>query len=160
MDQTVDTVLGFAPDHDVPIPYMRRTREYYAAIGYSTPYRWAHYLDAPFAPFAKPLNQSTLAVVTTVGGVVGPGSGRNFAFVENALLDRQQLVRARRHEHDVHKSLLDDLLDGLAKLGKACRCRSSAPCASGERPGAPMASAMSASLASARMKSLQPRGSA
>jgi glycine/betaine/sarcosine/D-proline reductase family selenoprotein B len=65
MDQTVDTVLVFAPDHDVPIPYMRRTREYYAAIGYSTPYRWAHYLDAPFAPFAKPLNQSTLAVVTT-----------------------------------------------------------------------------------------------
>ncbi len=25
-------------------PYMARTREYCAAIGYTTPYRWAHYV--------------------------------------------------------------------------------------------------------------------
>jgi len=37
MDRDLDALLGFAPDYDAPIPYMRRTREYYAAIGYTTP---------------------------------------------------------------------------------------------------------------------------
>ena len=40
-----DDHLGFVSDEDVPIPYMARTREYYQAIGYTTPYRWAHYVD-------------------------------------------------------------------------------------------------------------------
>ena len=65
MDQTLETLLGFAPDYDSPIPYMRRTREYYAAIGYTTPYRWAHYLAAPFTPVSKPLSQSNIAIITT-----------------------------------------------------------------------------------------------
>ena len=30
---------GFAPDYDSPVPYMQRTRDYYTAIGYTTPYR-------------------------------------------------------------------------------------------------------------------------
>ena len=55
MDHDLDAVLGFAPDYDAPIPYMQRTRDYYAAIGYTTPYRWAHYIDAPFTPLRKPL---------------------------------------------------------------------------------------------------------
>ena len=45
-----DEDFGFAPDYDSPIPYMQRTREYYAAIGYDTPYRWAHNVTAPFQP--------------------------------------------------------------------------------------------------------------
>jgi D-proline reductase (dithiol) PrdB len=57
--------LGFAPDDDAPIPYMARTREYYQAIGYDTPYRWAHYVDAPFQPLRKPLAQSRVAIITT-----------------------------------------------------------------------------------------------
>jgi glycine/betaine/sarcosine/D-proline reductase family selenoprotein B len=83
MDQSLDTLLGFAPDDDSPIPYMRRTREYYAAIGYTTPYRWAHYLSAPFAPLAKPLSQSHVAIVTTAApyqpdkGDQGPGAPYN-----------------------------------------------------------------------------------
>src|SRR4030095_6037374 len=55
----------FAPDYDAPIDYMRRTRDYYLALGYDNPYRWAHYVDAPFAPLGKPLKQSTLALITT-----------------------------------------------------------------------------------------------
>jgi hypothetical protein len=80
MDQTLDSLLGFAPDYDSPIPYMRRTREYYAAIGYTTPYRWAHYLAAPFTTLRKPLSQSKVAVVTTAApyqpdkGDQGPGA--------------------------------------------------------------------------------------
>src|SRR5258708_17046990 len=60
-----DDQLGFAPDDDAPIPYMRRTREYYRAIGYTTPYRWAHHVNAPFQPLQKPLAQSRIAIVTT-----------------------------------------------------------------------------------------------
>jgi D-proline reductase (dithiol) PrdB len=78
-----DDPLGFAPDNDVPIPYMARTREYYQAIGYTTPYRWAHYVDAPFQPLRKPLSQSRVAIVTTAApfdpanGDQGPGAKYN-----------------------------------------------------------------------------------
>ncbi len=53
-----DDQPGFAPDDDAPIPYMARTREYYA-------YRWAHYVDAPFQPLRKPLDQSRVTLITT-----------------------------------------------------------------------------------------------
>ena len=78
-----DDQLGFAPDYDSPIPYMRRTREYYAAIGYTTPYRWAHYIDAPFQPLKKPLAQSRVTIITTAApydptkGDQGPGAAYN-----------------------------------------------------------------------------------
>ena len=75
MDQTLDALLGFAPDTDSPIPYMRRTREYYAAIGYTTPYRWAHYLTAPFTPLSKPLRDSKNRDRHD-GGALPAGQGR------------------------------------------------------------------------------------
>src|SRR5947209_3322405 len=65
MTAASDQPLGFAADDDAPIPYMARTRDYYQAIGYETPYRWAHYTDAPFQPLRKPLARSRLALVTT-----------------------------------------------------------------------------------------------
>jgi hypothetical protein len=83
MTATPDGQLGFAPDDDAPIPYMARTREYYQAIGYTTPYRWAHYVDAPFQPLRKPLAQSRVAIVTTAApfdparGDQGPGAKYN-----------------------------------------------------------------------------------
>ncbi len=54
----------FAADHDVPIPYMQRTREYYLALGYQ-PYRWAHFADAPFTPLRTPLSRARVALITT-----------------------------------------------------------------------------------------------
>jgi len=48
-----------------PVPYMERTRRYYAAQGFEKPYVWAHFDDVPFAPLAKPLSRSTLTVITT-----------------------------------------------------------------------------------------------
>jgi D-proline reductase (dithiol) PrdB len=83
MSAPLDDQLGFAPDYDSPVPYMQRTRDYYAAIGYTTPYRWAHYVDAPFQPLKKPLNQSRVAIVTTAApfdpakGDQGPGAKYN-----------------------------------------------------------------------------------
>ena len=50
---------------DAPIPYVERTRAYYAALGYSAPYRWAQFEDVPFRRLAKPLAESRVALVTT-----------------------------------------------------------------------------------------------
>jgi D-proline reductase (dithiol) PrdB len=83
MTASLDDQLCFAADDDAPIPYMARTREYYQAIGYTTPYRWAHYADAPFQPLQKPLVQSRVAIVTTAApfdpakGDQGPGAKYN-----------------------------------------------------------------------------------
>ena len=57
--------LGFSPEYDQPVPYMLRTRSYYAALGYETPYRWASFADVPFTNLSKPLARSCIAVVTT-----------------------------------------------------------------------------------------------
>jgi glycine/betaine/sarcosine/D-proline reductase family selenoprotein B len=70
---------------DEPIPYMARTRTYYAALGYETPYRWASYADVPFTPLRKPLAESCVAMVTTAAlfdpakGDQGPGAPYNGA---------------------------------------------------------------------------------
>src|ERR1700748_3306156 len=83
MTAASDDLRGFAPDDDTPIPYMARTREYYAAIGYTTPYRWAHYVGAPFQPLRKPLAQSRITIITTAApfdparGDQGPGAKYN-----------------------------------------------------------------------------------
>ena len=72
-----------AADHDVPIPYMQRTRDYYLTLGYGNPYRWAHYLTAPFTALRKPLAASKVAIVTTAApyqpdkGDQGPGAAYN-----------------------------------------------------------------------------------
>jgi len=54
-----------AAEHDVPIPYMRRTRDYYLALGYGNPYRWAHFVEVPFTPLRTPLSRARLALITT-----------------------------------------------------------------------------------------------
>jgi len=76
---------GLAPAHDVPIAYLQRTREYYAALGYGEPYRWAHHAEVPFQPLAKPLARCRVAIVTTAApyrpecGDQGPGAPYNAA---------------------------------------------------------------------------------
>ncbi|HXE49795.1 MAG TPA: reductase [Ramlibacter sp.] len=61
----LDTLLGFAPDDDSPIAYIQRTHDWYLALGYGNPYRWAHYAQVPFRPLAKPLSQCTATIITT-----------------------------------------------------------------------------------------------
>jgi hypothetical protein len=80
-----DEGFGFAPDHDTPIPYLQRIRDYYQTLGYGAPYRWAHYAEVPFAPVAKPLAESRIVLVTTAApyqpdkGDQGPGAAYNAA---------------------------------------------------------------------------------
>lgn len=77
--------LLFAPELDQPVRYIERTRNYYLGLGYETPYIWAHYIGVPFTPLQKPLNQSTLGLVTTAvpfdasKGPQGPGAPYNAA---------------------------------------------------------------------------------
>jgi D-proline reductase (dithiol) PrdB len=80
-----DEKLGFAPEHDAPIPYMQRIRDYYQALGYDAPYRWAHYTEVPFQPLSKPLGECCVALITTAApfqpgkGDQGPGAPYNAA---------------------------------------------------------------------------------
>lgn len=77
--------FGFAAVHDAPVPYMRRTRDYYLALGYGPPYEWAHYAQVPFQPLQKPLAQCRIAIITTASpyhpdkGDQGPGAPYNAA---------------------------------------------------------------------------------
>jgi D-proline reductase (dithiol) PrdB len=77
--------MAFAPEHDVPIPYMQRTRDYYLALGYGNPYRWAQYAEVPFTPLAQPLARARVALITTAApyqpgvGDQGPGAPYNAA---------------------------------------------------------------------------------
>lgn len=64
---------------DAPISYLARVRSYYLALGYETPYQWAHYDDVPFQRLRKPLSGSRVAIVTTAAlwrpGFDAPGAG-------------------------------------------------------------------------------------
>src|SRR5437773_1987387 len=54
-----------AVEDDGPIPYMQRTRDYYVALGYGNPYRWAHFDEVPFTPPRTPLNRARSARACT-----------------------------------------------------------------------------------------------
>ena len=77
---TPSKAQSFAEIDDVAIPYMARTRAYYEAIGYDTPYLWAHNTSAPFQPLRKPLADSRVTIITTAApfdparGDQGPGA--------------------------------------------------------------------------------------
>ena len=60
---------GLRPEHDAPIPYMQRIRDYYQALGYGAPYRWAHYAEVPFTPLNKPLAESRIGAGHDRGAV-------------------------------------------------------------------------------------------
>jgi hypothetical protein len=47
------------------VRYIDKTREYYRAEGYETPYRWAHFDDIPFTPPARPLAECRVGLITT-----------------------------------------------------------------------------------------------
>jgi hypothetical protein len=49
------------------VSYIDRSREYYAAQGYSQPYTWAYHEDAPFTPLKKALFDCRVGMVTTAG---------------------------------------------------------------------------------------------
>src|SRR5688572_11303977 len=79
------TTMGFGPPDDIPIPYLQRIRDYYAALGYGEPYEWAHYSEVPFKPLARRLSECCVTIITTAApfqpgkGDQGPGAPYNAA---------------------------------------------------------------------------------
>ena len=69
--------------HDQPLAYIERIRNYYQILGYGAPYEWASHDDVPFAPLQKPLSEARIAIVTTAApfqpdkGDQGPGAPYN-----------------------------------------------------------------------------------
>ncbi|MEH2477048.1 D-proline reductase (dithiol) PrdB [Nitrobacteraceae bacterium AZCC 2146] len=142
MTNTLEQQLRFAPDDDTPIPYMARTRDYYLAIGYDTPYRWAHYIDAPFQPLRKPLAQSRVAIVTTAApfnperGDQGPGAkyngGAKFYQVYDGDTSKTHDLRISHIAYDRVHTMADDSgtwfpLPALKQLAAAGRIGEVAP---------------------------------
>lgn len=78
MNAPVRTLLS-----DAPIAYLERTRQYYQALGYGAPYRWARFDDVPFTPLRQPLSACRVALITTAApyqpdkGDQGPGAPYN-----------------------------------------------------------------------------------
>ena len=72
----------FAAEHDTPIPYMQRTRDYYQALGFPA-YQWAHFTEVPFTPLEVPLGRARVGLITTAApfqpeaGDQGPGAAYN-----------------------------------------------------------------------------------
>jgi D-proline reductase (dithiol) PrdB len=70
---------------DAPIRYVERTRDWYLALGYGNPYRYAQFDEVPFQPLKKPLAESVVTLVTTAApyqpgkGPQGPGAAMNAA---------------------------------------------------------------------------------
>lgn len=81
---TPGTRTEFAAEHDVAIPYMQRTRDYYQVLGFN-PYRWAHFAEVPWAPLGTPLDRARVGLITTAApfqpelGDQGPGAAYNAA---------------------------------------------------------------------------------
>ena len=109
----------FAADEDVPISYMQRTRDYYLALGYKNPYRWAHFSDVPFTPLRTPLGRACVALITTAApfqleaGDQGPRAPYNarakFYQVYSAPSDSAPDVRISHVGYDRNHTTAEDL---------------------------------------------------
>ena len=47
------------------VSYIDKSREHYAAQGYTQPYQWVYHKEVPFNILSKPLSDCTVGVVTT-----------------------------------------------------------------------------------------------
>lgn len=101
-----------------PVPYLERIRHYYLALGYDTPYRWAHFERVPFARPVKPLSESVIALVTTAArydpalGDQGPGApynaGAKFYSVYSEPVDGNTDVRISHVGYDRDHTSAED----------------------------------------------------
>lgn len=110
--------MDFAPEIDVPIAYIERTRAWYLALGYDNPYRWAQYQAVPFSPLRQPLAESTLTLITTAApfdpakGEQGPGAPYNakakFYEVYSGLTDQDHDLRIAHVAIDRKHTRMED----------------------------------------------------
>ena len=65
------------PTHRTFVSYIDKSRNYYAALGYQNPYRWAYFDDVPFSRMQRPLAQAVVTLVTTAHEGVEAASFRS-----------------------------------------------------------------------------------
>ncbi len=104
---------------DAPIAYIARTRDYYAALGYPAPYRWAENADVPFQPLRKTLAESRVALITTASLVLPdrgdqrPGAAYNgrakFAAVYSAPTDQDPALGINHVAIDFKHTTAEDV---------------------------------------------------
>ena len=137
-----ETKAACAAADDVPIPYMQRTRDYYLALGYPNPYRWAHFVEVPFTPLRTPLDRARVALVTTAAsfqpgaGDQGPGAPYNaaakFYKVFSASIESKPDLRISHVGYDREHTSAKDIntyfpLDRLKEAAAAGRIGALAP---------------------------------
>jgi len=49
------------------VSYIDRSRDYYAAQGYTKPFAWSYHREAPFTRLLKPLSKCRVGALTTAG---------------------------------------------------------------------------------------------
>ena len=139
---TMGRGLGFAAAHDIAVPYIERSREYYLAMGYPKPYEWAHFAEVPFAALDKPLNQASVTVITTAAPIApgkgdqGPGAAMNPAAALHQIYsapsgDAPELGMSHLHYDRAHTKATDQgafmPLGALADAAAAGRIGAVAP---------------------------------
>ncbi len=101
-----------------PLPYIQRIKDYYQALGYGAPYRWASFEDVPIAELGKPLSKATIGLVTTAApfkdgkGDQGPGAPHNglakFFQVYSASTDVEPDLRISHIAYDRDHTTAED----------------------------------------------------
>jgi len=61
----MDASRGVDPGYRTFVSYIDKSRDFYAAQGFTDPYRWAHFEDVPFSPLEKPISDSIVTLITT-----------------------------------------------------------------------------------------------
>jgi D-proline reductase (dithiol) PrdB len=61
------------PAHRSFVSYIDKSREFYAAQGFTEPYRWARFDDVPFTRLEKPISEATVTLLTTASLFPAPG---------------------------------------------------------------------------------------
>lgn len=104
---------------DLPIRYIDRSRNYYLALGYNNPYRWARNQDVPFTAMAKPAGQGRIALISTAApytpeaGDQGPwaayNAGAKFTRVYTMPIDPPPDVRISHVGYDRKHTSAEDI---------------------------------------------------
>jgi len=113
------------------LSYIDRTREFYAALGYEQPYRWARFAAVPLAPLPKRLAECRVALVTTASPQRGQAaqdgvlrgakqvwSGTTAEPPEHLYTDDLAWDKEATHTDDVESFLPIRQLQALAAAGR------------------------------------------
>ena len=78
------------------VNYIDRSREYYAAHGYTQPYKWVAHKEVPFAKLVKPLSECRIGLLTTADLEKPPGKSKQERHLTRKVF-AHQVVDAPEH---------------------------------------------------------------